>query len=231
MARTVNPAAHRARRAAFVDAAVRLAREKGYDRLVIADVIADVGASKGAFQHYFDSKEALLAAVVERTVEEAIGGATSMASDPSLTPLEKLREVFDGIYAWKAARPEYQPAAVAASLRTWFSDENRVLVERMRTATATRLTPVLATVLAEGVADGTFSLTDPEGSASVVTSLMLALNEAAVRLFLGRQEQTVRFETATHALASYAEALERILGIPAGSWPLLDEEAARVWFG
>jgi hypothetical protein len=91
----------------------------------------------------------------------------------------------------------------------------------MRSATASRLTPVLAAILAEGVADGTFSLADPEGSASVVTSLMLALNEAAVRLFLGRRAQTVPFETATRTLAAYAEALERILGIPAGSWPLL----------
>ena len=111
MARTVNPAAYTARRDEFVVAAVRLAREKGYDRLVIADVIAEVGASKGAFQHYFESKEALLAAVVERTVEEATGAATSMASDPALTPLEKLQGVFGGIYAWKAARP---------SRKTWW---------------------------------------------------------------------------------------------------------------
>ena len=231
MARTVNPAAYTARRDAFVDAAVRLAREKGFDRLVIADVIAEVGASKGAFQHYFDSKEALLAAVVERTVEEATGAARSIASDPALTPLEKLQGVFGGIYAWKAARPEYQPDAVAASLRSWFSDENRGLVERMRTATAARLTPVLAPILDEGVADGSFSLANPAGSASVVTSLMLALNEAAVTLFLGRRQQAVSFETATRTLAAYAEALERVLGIPAGSWPLLDEEAARLWFG
>jgi hypothetical protein len=101
----------------------------------------------------------------------------------------------------------------------------------MRAATATRLTPVLAAILAEGVADGSFSLADPEGSASVVTSFMLALNEAAVLLFLGRREQTVSFETATRTIASYAEALERILGIPAGSWPFLDEDAARLWFG
>jgi hypothetical protein len=169
--------------------------------------------------------------MVERTVEEATGGANAVASDPDLTPLEKLQRVFSGIYAWKAARPEYQADAVAASLRTWFSDENRVLVERMRAATATRLTPVLAAILADGEADGTFSLADPEGSASVVTSLMLALNEAAVLLFLGRREQTVSFETATRTIASYAEALERILGIPAGSWPFLDEDAARLWFG
>jgi AcrR family transcriptional regulator len=148
MARTVNPAAYGARRETFIDAAVRLAREHGYDRLVIADLIAEVGASKGAFQHYFESKDALLAAVVDRTVEEATGGASSIAADPDLTPLEKLQGVFGGIHAWKAARPEYQPDALAVSLRTWFSDENRVLVERMRSATATRLTPVLAAILA-----------------------------------------------------------------------------------
>ena len=231
MARTVNAVAHAARRQEFVDAAVRLAREKGYERLVIGDVLAEVGASKGAFQHYFESKDALLAAVVERTVEEAIGAAANAAMQPSLAPLDRLHALFGGIQGWKAARPEYEPDVIAASLRTWFSDENRVLVERMRATTAARLTPVLAAILTAGSADGSFSLTDPAGSASVVTSLLLALNEQAALLFLGRRDDSVSLPTVMRTLAAYGDALERILGLPKGSWHFTDEDAARGWFG
>jgi AcrR family transcriptional regulator len=122
-ARTVNPAVHAARRAAFVDAAVRLTREKGYDRLVIADGLAAVGASKGAFQHYFDSKDALLAAVVDRTVEKATGAAASVAADRSLTSLEKLRGLLAGTYSWKAARARRPGAATGASPGTGSSGD------------------------------------------------------------------------------------------------------------
>ncbi len=60
MPRTLNPAAHALKRDAFLDAAERLIRTKGYEQMTVQDVLDELGASKGAFYHYFDSKEALL---------------------------------------------------------------------------------------------------------------------------------------------------------------------------
>ena len=71
MARTLDPAAHALRRETFVDSAQRLITTKGYEEMSIGDVLADTGASKGAFYHYFDSKAALLDAVIERMVDQA----------------------------------------------------------------------------------------------------------------------------------------------------------------
>ena len=231
MARTVDPKAYAARRDAFVDAAVRLIQARGYEQLSVQDVIDDVGASRGAFFHYFDSKSALLAAVVDRMVEVATSQVTPIVADPRLTALEKLQGLFDGIAQWKRAQPEFQPAAAEEPVRTWHSDENSVVVARMRAATAARLTPLLADILHEGVADGSFSLTSPETTASVLTSLMLGLNDVAIRLFLARRRDSVSFDTVMSTLASYVEALERILGIPPVSWPMVDEETVRHWFG
>ena len=231
MARTVNPVAYAARRDAFVDAAIVLIQKHGYERLSIQDVIEEVGASRGAFFHYFDSKAVLLAAVVERTVETATSTVAPIAADPRLTALEKLQGIFAGIAQWKSEQPEYQPAAVVEPMRTWFSDENTIVLERMRAAVATRLTPPLVVILREGAADGSFSLTSPEGTASVLTALILGLNEVAVRLFLARRDGTVSFETVTETLAAYYESFERILGVPPTSWPLLDEATVRFWFG
>jgi AcrR family transcriptional regulator len=231
MARTVDLVAHAARRDAFVDASIRLIQAKGWEQLSIQDVIEAVGASKGAFFHYFDSKAALLAAIVERTVETATSTVAPIATDPELTASQKLQGIFAGIAQWKSEQPEYQPEAIAQSLRTWYSDENTIVIERMRAAVATRLTPLILAVLREGAADGSFSLTSPEGTASVFASLVLGLNEVAVRLFLARRDGTVSFETVTSTLAAYLEAFGRILGNPAALWPPYDERTLRLWFG
>lgn len=231
MARTVNPVAYAARRDAFVDAALRLVQTKGYEQLSIQDVIAETGVSKGAFFHYFDSKAALLAAIVDRMVQEATRTVAPVAADPHLTALEKLQGIFSGIAQWKRMKPELQPAAVSELMRIWYSDENSIVLERMRAAVATRITPPIVEILRQGTADGSFSLASPEGTASVLTALILGLNEAATRLFLGRRDGTVSYNTVTGTLSAYAEALERVLGLPPASWPLVDEPTVRFWFG
>ncbi len=231
MVRTLNPAAHALRRDAFVDAAIRLIQRKGYDQLSVQDVIEEVGASRGAFFHYFDSKAALLAAIVDRMVEEATRAVAPITADPDLTAPQKLQRIFAGIAQWKSAQPELQPDAVTELVRTWYSDENTIVIERMRAAVATRITPLLVSVLREGAADGLFSVIAPEGTATVLTSLILGLNEAAVRLFLARRAGTVSYATVTATLGAYFEAFERILGSPGALWPLLDDQPLRLWFG
>ena len=231
MARTVDPTAHAARRDAFVDAAIRLIQVQGYEQLSVQDVIEEVGVSKGAFFHYFESKAALLAAVVDRMVEAATVAVAPVAADPGLTALGKLQGIFGGIAQWKSAQPELRPDAVAELARSWYSDENTIVIERMRAAVAARITPLLLEILREGAADGSFSLASPEGTASVVTSLILGLNEVATRLFLARRDGTVSFETVTCTLAAYSEALDRILGIQAGKGLAYDEQTLRLWFG
>jgi AcrR family transcriptional regulator len=189
-----------------------------------------VGTSKGALFHYFDSKAALLAAVIDRMVEVATRQVTPIATDPRLTALDKLQGVFDGIAQWKRAQPEFQPAAVADLVRTWYSDENTLVLARLRDAVGTRLTPLLVDILRQGMAEGTFSVSSAEGAASVFTALMLGLNDAAIRLFLARRDGAVSFDTVMGTLTAYAEAFERILGIPPLSWPLVDEATVRFWF-
>jgi AcrR family transcriptional regulator len=229
--RTLNPAAHALKREAFVDAAIRLVQRKGYEQLSVQGVIEEVGASRGAFFHYFESKAALLAAIVDRMVEAATSAVAPIAVDPDLTAPQKLQRIFAGIAQWKSVQPELQPDAVADLVRTWYSDENTIVIERMRVAVASRITPLLVTVLREGAADGSFSVTSPEGTAIVFTSLILGLNEAAVRLFLARRAGAVSYETVTTTLAAYFEAFDRILGSPSPLWPVLDEQPVRLWFG
>jgi AcrR family transcriptional regulator len=228
MARTLNPAAHALRRDAFVHAALRLIQTKGYEQMSLRDVLAELDASKGAFYHYFDSKEALLAAVVERMVDVATATLVPVVDDPDLSALQKLDGVFSGITRWKTE--QLGKELVLSMMRVWFSDENTIVREKLRQVTLVRLTPLLARIVRQGKAEGVFSASSAEHTATVFVSLMLALNETASQLFVARQTNAVSFEDVEHTVAAYVEAFERILGLPAGSWPAADAGTLRLWF-
>ena len=59
------------RRAELLDRATGLFLRHGYDNVSLNDLIADAGVSKGAFYHWFPSKDALIAALAERSACEA----------------------------------------------------------------------------------------------------------------------------------------------------------------
>ena len=84
----MNEAAHAERRNAFLDTAQRLIGTKGYEQMTIQDVLDDLGASKGALYHYFDSKQSLLKGIVERYAEAVEVHLARCAADPELTALE-----------------------------------------------------------------------------------------------------------------------------------------------
>jgi AcrR family transcriptional regulator len=90
MARTVNPTLHTVRRDAFLDVAQRLIQTKGYEAMSVQDVLDELEASKGAFYHYFDSKLALLEAVVDSFADVGLATVGPILNDPTLPALRKL---------------------------------------------------------------------------------------------------------------------------------------------
>ena len=119
MARTLDPEAHALKRDAFVDAALRLSASQGYEHLSIQDVLDHLGTSKGAFYHYFDSKGALLAAVVDRMSDAALAGLTPAVMDPDIPAVKKLEGLFSGIAQLKADRMDFMLDADAGLVLRW----------------------------------------------------------------------------------------------------------------
>ncbi|MBO0793631.1 MAG: helix-turn-helix transcriptional regulator, partial [Ktedonobacteraceae bacterium] len=70
MVRTVNEREYASRRNAILDATARLLYRKGYEQMTIMDIVEDLQISKGAFYHYFDSKQAAFSALLERMGQE-----------------------------------------------------------------------------------------------------------------------------------------------------------------
>jgi AcrR family transcriptional regulator len=227
MARTVNATLHTVRRDAFLDVAQRLVTTKGYEAMSIQDVLDELEASKGAFYHYFDSKQALLEAVVERFADGAMASLAPVLNDPDLPALTKLEKVFAGIASLKAEQKDL----MLAIIEVWNSDGNAIVREKVRRLSERIMVPLFTTVVRQGVDEGTLEVDSPEDTARVLVSLMQGFQLLATDLFIARQAGTVSFEVVRRSVAANTEAFERILGVPKGSLTLTDEPTLRFWFG
>lgn len=226
MARTLNPTAHAVRREAFVDAAQRLIQTKGYEQMSVQDVLDQVDASRGAFYHYFDSKAALLDAVISQLLDGALGSVAPLLADESATAPVKIHGLFGGIATWKNARREF----LLALMQTWLSDDNAIVREKFRRAVIRRMTPLIADVVSQGVAEGVFAAGSPQHTARVFLALVLGANEDASRLYVDRQANSIGFDEIKRSLDAYGEGFERILGAQPGSLGFVDEATLHLWF-
>ena len=227
MARTVNLAVHTVRKEAFVDAALRLMTTKGYEQMSIQDVLDAVEASRGAFYHYFDSKGALLEAIVDRIADQALSALSPVVDDPTLPAIPKLEAFFSGIGRWKTERK----ALMLELIKIWTSDHNAVVREKVRRTVIARVAPTLGRIVSQGVAEEVFAVDSAAETGKMLMSFITVFQDELTDLFLARQANTVDLETVRQTLAGYTAGFERILGAPRGSLHLANEEMLREWFG
>jgi AcrR family transcriptional regulator len=210
------------RREELIDCAQRLFLAQGYEKTTINEVIAATGLSKGAFYHHFRSKEDLLEAITERIARESLAFVTGVHADKSLDALKRLNAMLSLGRDWKLEHI----GELRAMFTTLLRPENAMLYHRIVEAAFEVMAPALATVIAQGAAEGLFDVGDPRIAADtllwlgngrrpvVMEGLTLAETdmEAGVSLILNR----IRAEQAI---------IERILGLEPGSVDGLGGEA------
>jgi AcrR family transcriptional regulator len=227
MPRTVNVETHQERRDAFLDVAERLIMTKGYEQMNVQDVLDALETSKGAFYHYFDSKLALLDAVVDRFGEAGMASVVPILDDPDLPALRKLERILESIARFKAEQKEL----VLAIMQVWTADGNALFREKIRQLTARWLARILVRIIEQGIDEGVIQSGSPEETATVLICLIQGYPEVASRYLLARQAGRVTFAEVTRTYAAFTRAFERILGVPEGSLTLVDEATVRFWFG
>lgn len=226
MARAVKEVDYAARRNAILDSAQRLIYTRGYEQMAIQDILDDLRISKGAFFHYFRSKQALLEALIERMVGEAVRVLTPIVDDPDLPALEKLERLFAAANRWKVERKDF----LLGLLRIWYTDDNAIVRQKALAAGYLRVIPMIAAVVRQGVQDGVFTVRYPDHIGGVVMSLMQGLGDDFSQTLLtfesGDDGDARCLET---LVAAYTDALERVLGAPPGSVTLIDRETTSEW--
>ena len=204
------------RRAELLQRASALFVQHGYDNVSLNDLIADAGVSKGAFYHWFPSKEALISALAEHSardgfavIEEALARCTGNA-------LDRLNAVLQAGYDVKMKMGIPEMLAAAVSL---MRPENAYLYGRIVAAEEERVRPFLTRLISEGVAEGIFDTFDPEGVADMIYGLAARTNSNIIDV-LDAVDESARndaIDVLTARFQLHGLAIDRVLGLPDGS--------------
>jgi len=214
------------RRNEILDTAQRLLYRKGYEQMTIQDILDDTHISRGALYHYFDSKQALLEGLIERTGEEGMQLIRPILTDPELNALQKLQTYFDSAMRWKTTQKD----RLIPVLKVWYSDDNVLLRQKELAAGKKIMTPLLTDVLRQGIAEGLLATPHPEQMAGVLVSLILGLSDALGALILAGQAGSADLAWVEATAAAYTCAIERVLGAAPSSLKLIDMATMQQWF-
>jgi len=226
MARFVKEEEYHAKRNKILDIALSLVYSKGYEQLTIQDILDGLQISRGAFYHYFDSKQALLEALIDRMGKEAEQTLLPIVQDPDLPALEKFRRYFES----SARLKTMQKPLIVSLLRMCYTDDNAFLRHKMTSESLKHTARLIEPMIRQGIEEKVFSTHFPEQVAVIVAGAALSLSDTLIGLLLSPGPDPGTAQKLEITLDAYVDTIERILGAPAGSLKVFEADAFKEWF-
>ena len=150
----------------ILETAIRLFSEKGLENVNVEDVVKEIGVTRGAFYHYFKSREQLIADVMYKGFND--NNPFSLAhKEKGLNALEKLHFVFK-----LDLRPRLD---MSDNMRTQMRklSDNPVVFKNEMLFQVNVVAPNVERLLLEGIEDGSISVKYPK-QVSQIISLLIA---------------------------------------------------------
>ncbi len=225
MTRSVNEQEYAQKRNAILDVAASYITTKGYEQMTTQDILEALQISRGAFYHYFESKQTLLMALVDRIGEQAEQLVLPIASSREMTAQDKLLRVFTVLNQHKQENLDL----VFAFMRVWYADENALFRHKLYLARLKRLVPLLSQIIQEGVAEGVFTTAYPAQAARIILSLLEDLGYAIVELLFAKEDKPFDISQMAQLGEATMDALERVLGMKPRGLQQFWNEALSQW--
>jgi len=184
----------------ILDIANSLFSYKGYDHTSISDILEQAGIAKGTLYYHFKSKEEIMNAIIERILVGMLDKAKNIAQDGSLTVHEKLLHVVMSLHL-----NEGTEQGVMDHIH---NPQNALMHQKQLDALVRGVTPILSSILKEGILQGLFTTSYPYES----SEMLLIYSQIAF------DQQTISSKAeAERKITAFICNMERILGAQTGS--------------
>lgn len=215
------------RSAELLDCAQRLFFANGYDNTTVNDIIREAGVSKGAFYHYFASKESLLEALAARLARDSLAELQPVLDDPSLDAVDRLNALMAGS---RRLNVELAPQ-LHGTFDVLFRPENVVLFHKIDQTVREIAAPLISAILERGGEEGIFDVPDPNAFADMLLQLRLTFREVMHQAL--RQTEQGNVDEAARLLDDrlrlYGVAIDRLLKLPDGTIQVAEDGFARAF--
>jgi AcrR family transcriptional regulator len=207
----------------FVMTALELFYKKGYENTTIKDIIDEMGVSKGAFYHYFESKEDVVVAIAKAFKDRSVQIINEIFSRSDLSAVDKMNKVFESVNEYRV-----REGRLRTELRDAFEREGNLKLQRkIYDVTKQDVVGLYKELIDTGVEEGVFD--DPGNSwelADFFIDMMFSLNTAIHNLEkdLYDEEKEVDYQEFLRRLEAkvlfYQAALERVFQLRKGAFDL-----------
>lgn len=186
------------RRNEILDTAEKLFYSKGYDKCTVNDILKEVAIAKGTFYYYFKSKEEVIDAVVERYTELACGRAEEVLKNGAYSPEQKLMNTFLAM--------NISDKVDSGMLDELHRTDNALLHQKTLNQMVTGMTPILVSVIEEGIEKKVWSCRYPLEYVQIFLAAALTLTDSGIFELDGASQMKV--------IAAMISMLEKILNVP-----------------
>ena len=160
------------RKKELIDIAEQLFITNGYDQTAVSDIVKEVNLSQGAFYYYFESKEDILVAILEKNVAVMEIALRQTAERTDLDEAVKLNAMFNQLISVTIS---------GKKIHNYIHQEMNATLHKklMKINLPARIAQVMAEVISKGVEKGRFNVACP-----LETSyLLIMLLASAFRVF------------------------------------------------
>jgi len=196
------------RRKEILETAERLFVTKGYTKTTVNDILKDIGIAKGTFYHYFKSKEEVMDEIIMRIIKEDVAKAKAIVSNPNIPVLEKLFRVL-------MAQSPKSGDVKDKMIEQFHQPNNAEMHQKSIVQSIIHLSPVLAEILEQGIAEGIFSTPYPQETIELLLSSAQVIFDEG--LFQWKPEEMIRRAKA------YIKMMEVSVGAKEGSFDYMVE--------
>ncbi|RQD73841.1 MAG: TetR/AcrR family transcriptional regulator [Candidatus Syntrophonatronum acetioxidans] len=162
----------------FLRTALELFHEKGYEKATIQDIIDKMGVSKGAFYHYFESKEDVIEKIAKEYADWGISIMRKIADRKDLNAIEKINAIVENVNQYKSSREEDR-----TKMKGLFNgDKNLKLERKIANEIRQDALAIYEEILGAGVDEGLIEKVNTRELAEFTANTINSLNDSIDQL-------------------------------------------------
>ncbi|SFH93137.1 DNA-binding transcriptional regulator, AcrR family [Tindallia magadiensis] len=215
MTQTADP---QERKKEFMETALKLFNEKGYDKTTINDIIKAMGVSKGAFYHYFASKEDVIEQISDDYAEWVLKMTGDLADRKDLKAVEKINQLFKTIQGYKRSSDQKR----SQIKKVFQNDQNLKLERKILNKLRKQMAVSLEKMIRQGIESKEFRQINPRETTEFIQFSIQGLNTSCENLYYEYMtKEPPDYDTFQSLLEEklqfYEEILAQILQVPPGT--------------
>lgn len=167
----------------IIKSALSILLEEGAEKLSVNYLLRKTDMSKGTFFHYFESKEALLADVLDYASKPIIESMKSVMKNDDLEAVDKFTLLYQSVGCTKA---KYGKGLGALS-KVLYRNENKLFLIGLMERTLDECLPIFEELILEGIESGDFRVESAYAAAFHVLTITMRLNQEIGEYLLSDQ--------------------------------------------